>query len=146
MRRYSPEETASLLDMSTAGLRRYEKEGAFIPLRTPTGRKYYTEDMIQDLMKGVYKAEEQDKYTIIQEEPVRVTVNISKLVKINSISLDNVSYYQIPKTAQYASKYDVLEVRNNKLNANITYTLGRINNEGETPLFEEAIVWVSNTL
>lgn len=146
MRRYSAEETADKLDMSVEGLNKYERDKLFLPLRTPTGRRYYTEDMIQDLLRGVYDPDKQEKYTIIQEEPVRISINLNKLVKINSISLENVSYFKIPPSKDYNSKYDILEVKQDKTKAKVTYTLGMILEQENEKFFDSIITWESDTL
>jgi excisionase family DNA binding protein len=45
-------EAAKLLNVHVKTLQRWDREGIFKSKRTPTGRRFYTEKMVEDFLNG----------------------------------------------------------------------------------------------
>ena len=48
---YKPKEFAELLNVSVKTLQRWDREGILIAKRTPTDRRFYTEEQLQEYLK-----------------------------------------------------------------------------------------------
>lgn len=78
-------EAASYLGISRDTLRRWEKRGRLKALRSPTNRRYYTKNQLDQLMSGkqIEKEVEKDKVG----KPIQVsTRSLPKLVALAGLS------------------------------------------------------------
>lgn len=66
-------EAAGYLGISRDTLRRWEKKGKIKPLRSPTNRRYYTKDMLDQLISQKGKRQKPNKKT-------SKAINLMKLV------------------------------------------------------------------
>lgn len=48
---YKPKEFAELLNVSVKTLQRWDRNKVLIAKRTPTGRRFYTEEQLQEYLK-----------------------------------------------------------------------------------------------
>ena len=48
---YKPKEFAELLNVSVKTLQRWDREGILTAKRTPTDRRFYTEEQLQEYLK-----------------------------------------------------------------------------------------------
>ena len=48
---YKPKDFAELLNVSVKTLQRWDREGILIAKRTPTDRRFYTEEQLQEYLK-----------------------------------------------------------------------------------------------
>lgn len=135
---YSLEQAANKLNLSSRTLRRYDRDGIFIALRHPTGRFYYTSEMLDDYVTGTYNPKEQSKYKTANTKPIEIRLNLSKMTKLESISEDNVSYYKFTESDDYTSLggYDVVEVNQMRNNGYTRYTIGKIIERDGQKLFD----------
>ena len=51
MNTYKPQEFAEMLNVSVKTLQRWDREGILIAKRTPTDRRFYTEEQLQEYLK-----------------------------------------------------------------------------------------------
>ena len=49
---YKPKDFAELLNVSVKTLQRWDRDGVLIAKRTPTDRRFYTEEQLQDYLKN----------------------------------------------------------------------------------------------
>jgi len=52
MSNYKPKEFAKMIGISVRTLQRWDREGKLIAFRTPTNRRYYTDEHLQQFNKG----------------------------------------------------------------------------------------------
>lgn len=64
---YNVSEAAELIGVSVKTLQRWDRDGKLVAYRTPTNRRYYTEEQIKEAMKGDFDME---KYYVIENRNV----------------------------------------------------------------------------
>ena len=52
MKNYKPKEFAKLLNVSVKTLQRWDRDKTLIAKRTPTDRRFYTEEQLQEYLKN----------------------------------------------------------------------------------------------
>ncbi|WP_153039057.1 MerR family transcriptional regulator, partial [Bacillus cereus] len=48
MKQYKPKEFSEILNVAVKTLQRWDNQGALTAYRNPKGRRYYTEELVQD--------------------------------------------------------------------------------------------------
>ena len=52
MKVYKPQEFSKMLGVSISTLQRWDRDGVFVAHRTPTGRRFYTQEDYEKFMNG----------------------------------------------------------------------------------------------
>lgn len=142
---YTVEQTANALNISTRTLYRYDKSGIFVALRHPTGRMYYTQEMINDYVSGEYNPDNKSKYINPIRKAINIDVDPERMEKLESISVGDTGYYKFMNTDSYSSPkgYNILEVKRDLKRNRIIYSIGRIIEENGEECFDIAFTWTT---
>lgn len=58
---YKPKEMAELLGVTVRTLQRWDKAGKLIAYRTPTNRRYYTQDQLEEYFTAAERSKDKEE-------------------------------------------------------------------------------------